>query len=341
MIALRYMLARTSSCEVHFLNVDHGDCTIIHHPGDSQHPEGRVSFVDIHDWKDKQNPDVAGLSYFLKDLFSSSGPESEEEYVHGYLNDPVEYFRNHIDDGGIGVWRFIATHPDMDHLSGLERLDKEVEITEFWDTFHNKTLSPDPDEWPERFDPGDWKRYEQIRHGQTDHHYIQPTKGTKTSTWRDDDIDILHPSSAYIQQLNEKYAEYANPQFNGLSYVLKINTAAGAILLPGDIDSDEPWERVLDYADDLGDVRVLKAAHHGRKNGLHKEAVRKMDPEYVILSVGKKDEYDAHAEYTRLCRADTKVYSTRQHGRIKAVATQEGELEIDLEYPDGIFKPRH
>lgn len=333
------MFGRESEFEVHFLNVDHGDCTILHHPGDEHHPEGRVSFVDIHDWKDKQNPDVAGLSYFLKNLISSRGPESEEEYAYEYLNDPIEYFQDHIGDGHQDVWRFIATHPDMDHLSGLARLDDKVKITEFWDTFHKKTLSADQDDWPERFDSGDWKRYEKIRHGETDHHYIQPTKGTKTSTWREDDIDILHPSSAYIQQVNHRYADHSNSEYNRLSYVLKVNTPAGAILLPGDIDSKEPWERVLKYAgDELEDTRVLKAAHHGRQNGLHKEAIQKMDPDYVILSVGKKNEHDAQPDYNRICSDDTKIYSTRQHGRIKVSATRSGNLNVDLEYPKGIFE---
>ncbi|TQQ79152.1 hydrolase [Halonotius terrestris] len=331
------MLGERSKFEAHFLNVDHGDCTIIHHPGDEKDPEGRVTFVDINDWKHKQDADVAGLGYFLKNLLSSKGPESEEEYAYEYLNSPVDYFQNNIDDGGKGVWRFIATHPDMDHLSGLEHLDNKIEITEFWDTFHKKTLSAEQDNWPERFDPNDWRRYEEIRHGKTNHHYIQPTKGTKTSTWKEDDIDILHPSSPYIQQLNKKYADRADENYNRLSYVLKINTPAGGILLPGDIEGEDAWRRVLEYAeDDLEDIRVLKAAHHGRQNGFNEEAVKKIDPDFVILSVGKKTEHDAQADYNRVCDNQTEIYSTRQHGRIK-ITVEEGELDIDLEHPDGIF----
>lgn len=333
------MSTRKSDFEAHFLNVDHGDCTILHHPGDERHPDGRVSFVDIHDWKDKQNPDIAGLSYFLKKLVGPTTPESKEEYADRYLTDPVEYFENHIDDGGVDVWRFILSHPDMDHLSGLARLDNNVQITEFWDTFHGKSLNKDQEKWPERFDQTDWIRYEKIRQGDTDHHYIQPTKGTKTSTWESDNIDILHPSSAYIQQVKADHSQRSTQDHNRLSYVLNVNTPAGGILLPGDIDRDEPWERVIDYAGDiLENVSVLKAAHHGRKNGLYEEAVRKMDPDYVILSVGKKNEHDAQADYNRVCSDDTEIISTRQHGRIKVTATEEGEFDVDLEYPDGIFE---
>jgi beta-lactamase superfamily II metal-dependent hydrolase len=332
------MLTEKTGFEAHFLNVDHGDCTILHHPGDNEHPHGRVSVIDIHDWKDKQDLDVAGLRYFLKNLISPSDPETEAEYAHKYLNDPIEYLQENIRDRGQGIWRFIATHPDMDHLSGLEQLDDEVEIRKFWDTFHNKILSANQDDWPPRFEIEDWKRYEMIRHEETDHHYIQPTKGTKTSTWKKDNINILHPSSAYIQQLNKRNADHANASYNGLSYVLKVDTPAGAILLPGDIDRNESWKRLLEYAgDELEEVRVLKAAHHGRQSGFHEEAVRKMDPDYVILSVGKKNEYDAQPDYNQVCDPDTEIYSTRQHGRIKVSVTKDGEFDIDLEHPDGIF----
>ncbi len=332
------MMGRKQTFEAHFLNVGHGDCTVLHHPGDERHPEGRVSVVDIHERKDRES-DVAGLSVFLKDVFGSSHPESEEEYARRHLNDPVKYVDNNIDDGGRGVWRFVATHPDMDHLSGLARLDDEIGIEVFWDTFHAKTLSADQDEWPERFDPTDWVRYEKIRHGKTDHHYIQPTKGTKTSTWADDDIDIFHPSPAYIQQLNAKHEDTSTANYNDLSYVLKVNTPAGGILLPGDLESADAWERVLDYAEEeLTDVRVLKAAHHGRENGFNAEAVRQIDPEYVIVSVGKKTGQDALAKYNRMCGPETEIYSTRQHGRLKVTVTEDGELDLEAEDPEGIFQ---
>ena len=51
--------------EVHFLNVDHGDCTIIRHPGDEHRQKGRVSFVDINDWKGRKNEEEEGRRKLL------------------------------------------------------------------------------------------------------------------------------------------------------------------------------------------------------------------------------------------------------------------------------------
>lgn len=323
--------------EAHFLNVGKGDCIVMQHPGDEDDPKGRVSIVDINVWRHRQDPDVAGLGYFLRKTFGSGSPESEAEYADQYLTDPIKFIQRHVDADG-GVWRFICSHPDMDHLSGIKQLDDQIGFTEFWDTFHEKTLSSDQSQWTKEFDQSDWNRYEQIRHSETDHHNISPMKGLKTSTWRDDDIDILHPSSAYVQQVNRENANRSNQQYNHLSYVLKVNTAAGGILLPGDLDDEGAWERVLSYAeDDLNDVRVLKAAHHGHESGFYEPAIKAMDPDYVILSVGKKKDHDAQQKYRRVCGPETEVYSTRQHGRISIEVTEAGEMSVELEEPDGIF----
>ena len=117
--------------QVHFLNVDHGDCTIIRHPGDQHRDEGRISVIDINDWPDQkehvEEDDISSLEYYLqfpvKDDQQSSvtgirqkSQISPEEYAQEYLNDPIEYYNENFDEVTHKIWRFIATHPDMDHL---------------------------------------------------------------------------------------------------------------------------------------------------------------------------------------------------------------------------------
>ncbi|WP_083899921.1 ComEC/Rec2 family competence protein [Haloferax denitrificans] len=325
--------------DIHFLNVDHGDCTIIRHPGDQHRSKGRISFVDINDWKDKKEKDVAGLSALLTNAFGSltKSPISEEEYAQEYLNDPIEYFQNEVDERDQDVWRFISTHPDMDHLSGFERLCDEVGISGIWDTKHDKSLDLDG-YWPPQYDSSDWAKYQEICSGDTDHFHMQPTRGDKRQYWEDDNIDILHPTPEFVEQVNQENEGQEQNEFNNISLVLKINTRAGGILLPGDAE-EEAWEEILKYhnEDVLEDVAVLKASHHGRKDGFHAPAVEAMDPEYVILSVGNKPSTDAHQDYRRVCSDDCDVISTRQYGRIRVTCGERGSLNVFKEYPDGIF----
>lgn len=339
-----------SRLEIHLLNVDHGDCTIIRHPGDDHRQKGRISFIDINDWKNKQPDDeeesIAGLSNSIEQLsvnasqFSNGHYKtqiSEDEYAEKYLDDPLEYFRSDVAEHDQNIWRFICTHPDMDHISGLDRLCNQETISVFWDTDHEKDLS-NRDDWPPKYDKVDWDRYADIRNDNTDHQYIQPTQGDQKQYWDDDNMQILHPSPDFVRELNEENEDEDHPKYNDISYVLKLDTRAGAILLPGDAE-EEAWEEILDRrgTEVLEDVCILKAPHHGRKDGFHREAVEAMDPDYVIASVGVKPPTDAYSDYYRICDSDTKIWSTRQYGTIRFTIAKRGAMVSSRAVDDGIF----
>ncbi len=106
------------SAAFHSLNVGKGNCTII------EFNSGRIGMVDIDD---SRVPD-------------------ENKFVEAKkagLTDPVGYFKSVFPDKEI--FRFILTHPDMDHMSGLNRLINEgsIYIRNFWDTAHNKAFLPE------------------------------------------------------------------------------------------------------------------------------------------------------------------------------------------------------
>ncbi len=336
--------------EVHFLNVDHGDCTIIRHPGDEHRSKGRVSFIDINDWKDKQPDDeeesIAALSKHLSSLNLTAANSqgglyrkqiSEEDYAEEYLDDPVTYFRSDVAEQGQDIWRFISTHPDMDHLSGLARLCENEDISVFWDTDHEKDLG-DADEWPPQYEKEDWDVYDEIRSGETEHNHLQPTRGSKQEYWDDDNIQILHPSPDFVEELNQENDGEDEPKYNDISFVLKLRTRAGSILLPGDAETNA-WDEILDEWGEevLEDVRILKASHHGREDGFHEEAVSVMDPEYVVVSVGPKPTTDAYQDYYQTCSDDTEIWSTRQYGTISFTIANRGALISACSEPGGIF----
>ena len=329
--------------DLHFLNVDHGDCTIIRHPNDHRNNgEGRISFVDINDFKhqkpDKEGELVAGLSQYLK--YSLSGGKTDfidpKEYARKYLDDPIKYYESQYSGRRSKIWRFISTHPDMDHFSGLKRLDDQVGFSVMWDTEHNKEQDLVAD-WPDRFAKEDWIRYEQIREGDTSHSYINPYRRHQKNYWEQDNVQILHPSPSYIDDLNEDNEDVENPEFNNGSYVLKISHGNQAILLPGDAEEDA-WDTIIDHwgIGVLEDVTILKAAHHGVESGFHKEAVAAMDPDHVILSTGKKKSTDAHDDYQETCNDDMKIWSTRQYGTMKFRVTRR-RASAKPSVPGGIF----
>lgn len=331
-------MVRYDHLDVHFLNVGHGDCTIIHHPESEKRKDGRVSIIDINDW-DHLKPEethqfIAGLSSYLEQQSSSGYFEkqiSQEEYAEEYLDDPVEYYQEAFSGLKNKVWRFISTHPDMDHLAGLKQFHEQVGFDVMWDTPHSKEMDTG-DGWYEKFNREDWNRYEAIRDGETDVNNINPRRESQKNFWEQDNIQILHPSHSFVEEVDEQSSGY-----NDASYVLKLTHGNQAMLFPGDIEEDG-WEEILDYwgADILSDINMLKASHHGRKSGFHREAIEEMDPDTVVVSVGNKDENDGYDLYRDACTDDTDIISTRQYGTVRAVSTGRRAM-VSCAEPDGIF----
>ena len=76
-------------------------------------------------------------------------------------------------------------------------------------------------------------------------------------------------------------------RLNLCSYVLLITYKDFKFVLAGDAEK-ESWDYIVEnYSDKISNVNVLKAAHHGRESGFHEEAVKLMNPEYTVVSVGK------------------------------------------------------
>jgi beta-lactamase superfamily II metal-dependent hydrolase len=309
----------------HFLNVGHGDCTLI------EHPSGRITMIDINNSKSLPEPDIDALAEDLGLTASAfraggsppAGFKSWEEYYRSFLVDPVDYFRETF-GGDATVFRYIQTHPDMDHMSGLFRFfrQEEIDVQNMWDIEHTKDL--DSDSFTSSpYDELDWLVYKLMRSGMVkqgaEHKVIHPLRGDERQYWADDDIRILGPTQDLIDYANE------TENWNNLSYVLRLEHAGRSIILPGDAEKPA-WDKIesFDETEDLP-CDILKASHHGRESGYSESATDAMSPDYVICSVGKKPSTDASDEYAS---HGAKVLSTRYHGTITVTIEDDGAVQI-------------
>ena len=173
---------------VHFLNVGHGDCTII------KHHSGRLTMIDVNNSQDfdpetfaeeleeerkKQRNALSGgfsggglggLGGFggsggglLGGLAGSGGFGISSEYAavadraKRELTDPIEFLKRTYPNETL--WRFILTHPDLDHMRGLQALYENIGFANFWDTNHTKA-KPD---FRGDADKYDWNFYQWLR----------------------------------------------------------------------------------------------------------------------------------------------------------------------------------
>lgn len=313
----------------HFLNVGAGDCIIV------EHESGRVSVVDINNSSTipeeqliRMTEATTGINLLdtgapftmINEGFTRAMKLSIKEWLakEGYdieLTNPIDYYKRHI--GKKSIFRFIATHPHMDHLYGLARLKQEIDagnlqrVDNVWDTEHDfKKDFSDP---RAKGTAEDWNAYCDIRDGKWSTKRLSLYRNAsrvyfdKENDW----IEIWAPTPDLVASAKKSN----NP--NTLSYVIEVHHGVQSIVLAGDAEN-ETWDSIHEWFVrsniEKYNIAVLKAAHHGHDSGFHEGMMGILQPQYVVVSEGKKDpSVDASSRY-KTRGAD--VLSTRWWGNI-------------------------
>jgi competence protein ComEC len=303
--------------DIWFVNVGHGDSTIV------RFPSGHVMVVDINNSKtldtetEKELCAAQGIDHMVYLLGKATRRYNALRDYEALLEDPIDVLKRECP--GEDVFRFIATHPDMDHLSGLYRLSQQepIGIINFWDTANTKQMAiADFDKT--RYDYRDWQAYQRLRRTTTDPKVLRLYRGAKGEYYTNDGIFVLSPTPQIVQDANER------EDWNHLSYALKIVHGSASIILPGDASIAAQKEMAEVYGDTL-EASILKAPHHGRESCYCEEFASAVSADYTVVSVGKKPDNDASNKYKKHSKA---VFSTRFHGTIHARLHADGRVEV-------------
>jgi len=246
---------------------------------------------------------------------------------YGYdisLTNPVAFLRARYP--GRPIFRYIQSHPDLDHMRGLAALRSEgSEVVNFWDTVHDKA----PDfQWDS--DEQDWKEYSAYREARMGATVLRINRGVRNQFYNQDPDGVGDGDGLYILSPTPEITRVAteSENTNNLSYVLWFQYRGIRVVLGGDAE-DEVWDSVVGHYGNGLKCHVLKASHHGRDSGYHQRAVELMNPEYTVVSVGKKPENDASNKYRQY---GGHVWSTRWRGTISLRIDDQGGATISSEY---------
>ena len=269
----------------HFLNVKEGDCSII------EHSSGHVSVIDVCN-AEKVTTQMSSeeFKYFEEKARIAGNFQQKKHPVN-----PVEYLRKFDIDS---VFRFVLTHPDMDHMDGLKDFFECFKPLNFYDTDNNKEMDfPHGSPYHEE----DWEFYKQLRDGnpKTDPQRLTLYSGDdgihRAKAWDGnppgDSFYILAPTPDLVKQANE------SEDYNDASYVILYRGVGGKILLSGD-SHDNTWEHILkNWADDVTDVDLLIAPHHGRKSGRSYKFLDTVNPKMTFFG-NARSEHLAYGAWT-------------------------------------------
>lgn len=265
---------------IHFLNVKDGDCSII------QHNSGNVTVIDICNAKPKEALNEAYIAKIAKSEHGISGNFQQKKYPVNPISYLSEHSINHI-------FRYIQTHPDMDHMDGIEVLFDELKPLNFWDTDNNKEM--ESSSWEgSPYREKDWAFYKHLRDS-------KPESGPKRLTlmsgehgqfWNigkdgssgGDGLYILAPTKALVDVAN-----MSNAQYNQSSYVILYKTGGNRIVFGGD-SHDESWKHILEnHEKDISNIDLLIAPHHGRKSSRSYEFLNVLMPELTFFGNARSE----------------------------------------------------
>jgi competence protein ComEC len=324
---------------MHFLNVGHGDCCIVEFPD-------RTTMVDINRSKTMDEESVKEIITAIsrehpkrmlnheKMLKSFSMGESDSrtllEQAEYKINpqDPIEY----LEENNIkSFFRFISTHAHMDHLRDFGKLNETVDISNVW-VVKNKFGSDK--ELDKESRQSDWDTYTKFRDNDSNNtketkesqtNVIRPMENTLEDTYAADGIKILSPNPELLEKAEE------SKKVNVMSYVLLVQYGPHKIILGGDAEKPN-WKYICNqYGDLIKDVTILKASHHGRDTGFYEEAVKLMNPQYTIVSVGDtlKPSVDAIEKYQKYTK---NLLTTRWKGNVVIECHENGDIACKTQH---------
>jgi len=243
----------------------------------------------------------------------------------GFPTNPIRYSQN-IGIGGI--FRFILTHPDMDHLDGFDALVDEFSISNFWDTGIRKDKPDFGEGCPYREE--DWDRYSEVQDGneagvtscirQAGSNFVFANK-TEDGQPGGDGLHILAPDSQLVKDANEEDGDIHDG-----SYVILYRSVGGRVLLPGDAH-DNTWDYVINkYASDVANCSFMLAPHHGRDSGRSYDFLDHVRPIVTLIGCAPSE----HIDYDQWRRRDLEFITSNQTGNV-VLEIFKGQIDVYVE----------
>jgi beta-lactamase superfamily II metal-dependent hydrolase len=196
---------------------------------------------------------------------------------------------------GKGIKRFISTHPDEDHILGLEYIDEKMGISNFYCVENEATKKDETD---------DFNKYCELRNSDKAF-YIKKGVSRKWMNQYDNErgssgISILWPdvnNEDFIEQL-ERARNGESP--NNISAIIKYKLVDGVTALwMGDLETDF-MEKIKDEVN-WPNVDILFAPHHGRKSGqVPKDILKILNPKMIVIGEAPSEHIHYYTDYNTI-----------------------------------------
>jgi len=194
----------------------------------------------------------------------------------------------------------ILTHPEEDHLAGLEDVLARYEVMQVMDS-GQECASATCEAWKQVI-------------AEKEIPYRRAEAGMRIDIGEAVRLHVLHPPATLLADTSS--------DANNNSVVLQLQYGRFSVLLTGDVEQ-EGAEALLDSGQPLNSL-VLKVPHHGGESSLTLPFREAVNPEVAVISVGADNRFGHPGELTLRKLAEIPAYRTDQQGNIEVIT--DGEL---------------
>jgi beta-lactamase superfamily II metal-dependent hydrolase len=262
----------------------------------SQLPDGKLHVIIC----DVGQGDAAYIKFpGGEDMLIDGGPGGKTPKVLGCLGKYMPLFDRTIDI-------VVLTHPQEDHLGGLEEVVKRYEVKNFVHSDVGNTT----------------QGFETLMSTVKEKRIMERIVGTgeKISIGAAT-VSVVWPESSFLAE--KKAANVLGvSNVNDASVVLKLSYGTFDAVFPGDADSHVDGNLTKIPLSDPDEIEVLKVPHHGSKTGMTEGFYEWLGPiKLAVISVGKNMYGHPAAEtITRLEKDGAQVLRTDKEGNIEVVS---------------------
>lgn len=200
-----------------------------------------------------------------------------------------------------GITRFISTHPDEDHIKGIDKFDEIVGIYNFYCVENNANKNEETD---------NFKKYKELSISDKKY-YVSKGCQRRWMNLSDKErkcsgINFLWPilDNKDFQEALEKVKEGTG--FNNISPVFTYSIENGAIFMwMGDLEKDF-LEKIKDEID-WCEVDILFAPHHGRDSGkVPEDVLQKINPKIIVVGEAPSENLNYYNNYNTITQNSAK-----------------------------------
>lgn len=232
-----------------------------------------------------------------KQILVDGGPG---ELVLRCLSNAIPFYDRSLD-------LLVLTHPHADHVGGLINVLRTYQVQKV--TFQQLA-----------YQSADYQEFvDLIRRKKVP--VLEVAAGRILALDQQVRAEVYAPlTKGELSVLGASFDPYDDENVNDSSMVMRIVCGDFAGILSG--DAGKEVQQLLLKQGVVGTADVLKVAHHGAKDGLDENFLKKVDPRLAVISVGRDNRYGhPHAEtLEELKDAGVEVLRTDLNGTIEVVS---------------------